>query len=154
MKTSNASVWVKSLTKPLCSRCAYGFKSQSNLFCLTPGFAESEPEHGALFHPAADQEVDSAHQHKRFKENVYNTSQWAEQQRGLEAKATLRPGGHVGLEDSLNSTWNNATNFMCLQQIKLGQFRGFGLSCLSVLCYVVSLPGQHWDVGMEEDDST
>lgn len=43
---------------------------------------------------------------------------------------------------------------MFLQQIKLGQFLGFGPSCLSVICYVVSLPGQHWDVGMEEEDST
>lgn len=88
---------------------------------------------------------------KRFKGNVYNALQWAERQRGLKAKCALGCCIHVGLKDSLNSTSKGATNFMVLRQLRLGPFRGLALSRLSVV--VLSLPGQHWDFGMEDKDS-
>jgi len=72
---------MKTLAKPLYRRHARGRNSWSPLFHSTPGCREPEPKHEVLFHPAADHTANLAHPCKRFKANVYQTSQWVERQR-------------------------------------------------------------------------
>lgn len=84
------------------------------------------------------------------KVHVYNTLQWAERQRGLKAKSALRHGIHVGILSDRESEFG----------LKRGQkFYGFEadktwtisrVGPISFVCYMVPLPGQHWDLGMED----
>lgn len=87
---------------------------------------------------------------RRFKENVYNTLQWAERQRGLKAKSALGCGIHVGLKDSLNSASKGATNVMVLRQIKLEPFLGLSLSHLFLCGVTARATLGCWDGGRRQ----